>query len=498
MSDPSIPYSREAEQGVLGAMLSDPGKYADDAIRKLRDDHFYCPDTRALFVELRAMADASKIIEPVNVVNWLREHEVLDQLVTASFVMELTTGYTTLLGFDQWCETLTDRLARRTIIAAAQESRTMAMDMTRSWKEAMQCADSEMSLLQVLEQSNQAVSMSTVMCETLEDLDQAMKNKGKIRGVKTGLPDLDRTINGLEAPDLFVIGARPGMGKTNLLLRLMESMTFAMLGEQQVPTLMFSLEMGRMQVGRRVLFSAADVEQSKGKTGFLSDLDKSSVTTSANKWQKSQVWVDDTPELTIADVRARIRAAKRKWGIRVVMVDYIQIIEAVTKAGKQDERMGIKEVVGGLKAAAKQCDVIIIALAQASRGSEDQPGKRPTLRDFDGSSAIEKWADYAAFVHRPCKFIPWERLKETQQDYYGSESAYMEAAELLLVKSRHSSEAVIPLRFIAPLARFDPATEKLFSNNSAERQKGYQSHDATGKKERGSQNKAGMDDTFPD
>jgi replicative DNA helicase len=331
------------------------------------------------------------------------------------------------------------------------------------------------------------------MNETIEDLDQAMKNKGKIRGVKTGLPDLDRTINGLEAPDLFVIGARPGMGKTNLLLRLMESMTFAMLNEQQVPTLMFSLEMGRMQVGRRVLFSAADVEQSKGKTGFLSKDDEANVSTSALKWQKTKVWVDDTPELTIADIRARIRAAKRKWGIRVVMIDYIQIIEAVTKAGKQDERLGIKEVVGGLKAAAKQCDVIIIALAQASRGSEDQPGKRPTLRDFDGSSAIEKWADYAAFVHRPSKFIPWERLKENQQNYYGSEGAYLEAAELLLVKSRHSSEAVIPLRFIAPLARFDPATEKLFSNNSAERQKGYQNHDATGRKSKAQQE---MDEAF--
>jgi replicative DNA helicase len=322
MSDPMIPYSREAEQGVLGAMLSDPIKYADDAIRRLRDDHFYCSDTRTLFVKLRDMADASRIIEPVNVVNWLREQNELEN-VTAAFVTELATGYTTLLGFDQWCDTLTDRLARRTIIAAAQESKTLAMDMSRSWKEAMQAADSEMSLLQVLEQSNQAVSMATVMNETIEDLDQAMKNKGKIRGVKTGLPDLDRTINGLEAPDLFVIGARPGMGKTNLLLRLMESMTFAMLNEQQVPTLMFSLEMGRMQVGRRVLFSAADVEQSKGKTGFLSKDDEANVSTSAMKWQKTKVWVDDTPELTIADIRARIRAAKRKWGIRVVMIDYI-------------------------------------------------------------------------------------------------------------------------------------------------------------------------------
>ena len=115
MSDPMIPYSREAEQGVLGAMLSDPIKYADDAIRRLKDDHFYCSDTRTLFVQLRAMADASKVIEPVNVVNWLREQSELEN-VTAAFVTELATGYTTLLGFDQWCDTLTDRLARRTFM----------------------------------------------------------------------------------------------------------------------------------------------------------------------------------------------------------------------------------------------------------------------------------------------------------------------------------------------------------------------------------------------
>lgn len=475
-----IPFSREAEEGIVGAVLCDPGEFLDESLHSLRDDHFYTRDMRSLFSELRLMADVSRVIEPVNVSTWLRDRGLLDRVGGPSKISELFTRFCTKLSFRQWCETLNDRLARRTILAAAADMRQMAMDPMRSWKEAMQAGDAEMALLQVLEQSGQAVSMSLVMQETIDDLEQAVANKGKIRGFQTGFPDLDRTINGLEPPDFFVIGARPGMGKTNLMLRVLEAMTFALVDGQQVPVLMFSLEMGRLQIGRRCLFSAAEVEQSKGKTGMLSRMDQESINVTTNKWQKSACWVDDTPELTIADVRARIRAAKRKWGVQVVLIDYIQIIEPVTKAGKTDERLGIKEVVGGLKAAAKQCEVVIIALAQASRGSEDQPGKRPTLRDFDGSSAIEKWADYGAFVHRPSKFVPWDRLKEGQQEHYGDEEAYNECAELLLVKSRHSSEAVIPMRFVAPLARFEPVNKKLYSNNPKQRQPGYKGADATG------------------
>lgn len=481
---PAIPFSREAEEGVVGAILCDPALYLDDAMKGLRDDHFYTTDTRIMFAELRAMVDASRVIEPVNVTTWLRERELLDRVGGPSKISEMFTRFCVPLSFRQWCETLTDRLARRTLVAAGEEMKRQALDPLVSWKEAMQSGDAEMSLLQILEQSGQAVTMARVMEETVDDVELAMRNKGKIRGIQTGFPDLDRTINGLEPPDFFVIGARPGMGKTNLMLRVLEAMTFALVNGQQVPVLMFSLEMGRLQIGRRCLFSAAEVEQSKGKTGMLSKGpggDEENIQLAALKWQKSQCWIDDTPEMTIADVRARIRAAKRKWGIKVVLIDYIQIIEPVTKAGKADERLGIKEVVGGLKAAAKQCDVVIIALAQAGRGSEDQPGKRPMLRDFDGSSAIEKWADYGAFVHRPAKFVPWERLKEKQQEHYGTEEDYNECAELLLVKSRHSSEAVIPMRFIAPLARFEPATEKLYSNNPAQRQAGYKGKDGTGK-----------------
>ena len=475
-----IPYNRDAERGVCGSIMADAGQFLDDALTRLREEHMFCPDTRTLFSELRAMADVSRVIEPVNVITWLRDRGKLDAVGGSSAVSEMFSLHTSALAYQQWCETLTDCLARRVIIASAKESMAMAQDMTQSWKLAMQANDSEMALLQVLEQAGQAVPMSQVMCETVDDLEQAMRLKGQIRGVRTGLPDLDRTINGLEPPDLFVIGARPGMGKTNLALRFMEELTYALVDGAQVPTLKFSLEMSRLQLGRRSLFSAAGVEQSKGKTGFLSKGDEMAIQTSVGRWQRTNLWIDDTPELSIADIRARIRAAKRKWGIKVVLLDYIQIVEPVTKQGRQDERIGIKEVVGGLKAACKQCDVIMIALAQASRGSEDQPGKRPTLRDFDGSSAIEKWADYAAFIHRPSKFKNWERLRDEEQDFWGEEERYLQAAELLLVKSRHSSEAVIQLRFVAPLARFEPVNDTLYSNNPNKRQPGYKGGDGTG------------------
>lgn len=492
-----IPASREAEKSVLAAMMTDPARFMDPALLRLREDHFHAIDTRTLFVELRAMADASRVIELTNITAWLSEKLVLSKIGGHGTVTEYFTNfYTDPSAFDQWVHTLNDRLARRTILTACAEARTLALDTTRDWKEAMQAADSEMAILQVFEQQGQAVPMRQVMDEVIHDLELAERNKGRIRGIQTGILDLDRTINGLEAPDLFFIGARPGMGKTNILLRIMEAMTFSLVGENQVPTLLFSLEMSRLQIGRRSLMSAGAVEQSKAKTGFFAHGELMQLSRTAQTWSQTHLHVDDTGELTIADIRARIRAAKRKWDIQVVLIDYVQIIEPITKAGKGDERLGIKEVIAGLKAAAKQCNVVIIALAQAGRGSEDNPGKKPTLRDFDGSSAIDKWGDYAAFIHRPCKFIPWERLKENQQDYYGEENAYLEAAELLLVKSRHSSEAVIPLRFIGPLARFENTTTKLYSNNQEQRQKGYKPGDATGTRKTKGPRTSDLDDVF--
>lgn len=494
-----IPVCYEAEKSVITCMLSSPDQFLDHGLMVLREDHFFRPDTRTIFVEIREMANSSRVIELINVTTWLRDKNVLDRIGGVGGISEyFGVFYSNLAAFDQWVHTLNDRLARRTILAACAESRKLALDTTRDWKEAMQAADSEMAILQVFEQQGQAVTMRQVMEETIHDLELAERNKGRIRGIQTGILDLDRTINGLEAPDLFFIGARPGMGKTNILLRIMEAMTFSLVGENQVPTLLFSLEMSRLQIGRRSLMSAGGVEQSKAKTGFFAHGELQQLSRTAHTWSQTHLHVDDTGELTIADIRARIRSAKRKWDIQVVLIDYVQIIEPITKAGKADERLGIKEVIAGLKAAAKQCNVVIIALAQAGRGSEDNPGKKPTLRDFDGSSAIDKWGDYAAFIHRPCKFIPWERLKENQQDYYGEETAYLEAAELLLVKSRHSSEAVIPLRFIGPLARFENTTAKLFSNNATERQKGYTPGDATGTRKGKSNRTSDLDDVFTD
>jgi replicative DNA helicase len=473
----------ETEEGVLGLLIGGGAARRDDLLSRLKPEHFVKVSHRGLFEELRAAVDAGRPIGMIEFTEWLREREKLDQLGGPSRVAELFLQgdqCSNDIGF--FFEVLQDRLARRLVIQACEAAKLKALNLQVTWQEAMNAADAEMELNGLASSVNQAVPMKDVIVEVINDLEEAIRHRGRVRGVRTGITDLDRTINGLEAPDLFVIGGRPGMGKTNVVLRIMENVAMNMT-EAGVPVLFFSVEMGRVQIGRRCMFSTAGVEQSKGKTGFLSRGDQDSVMTSATQWSEAKLWIDDSPDLTIADVRARIRQAVRMWGIKVVMLDYIQLIGSVTRAGQADERVKINEVMAGLKSVAKQCDVLIVALAQAGRGSEDNPGKRPSMRDFDGSSAIEKWADYAAFIHRPCKFIPWERLKEAQQDYYGSEEVYLEAAELLLVKNRHGSEAVVPLRFVGPLSRFENVTEKLYSNNDSKRQKGYKGGDGTGKRE---------------
>lgn len=491
----SQPFSDEAEKGLLSCFLQNPAVLLPQAAGSgMMLEQFYHPANRLLYGIMREFSEAGKPVELVSLSHHLLDNDLMAKIGGPQVLAELLSFVPTPAHFPYYTKILRTKWIMRRVMAMGHAAIALCHefhDPTGDPMELLDKADEDLLALRLdLEKGSEGsgpVSVKEVLYEVLDEVEHAMNNKGKILGTSLGIPDLDRCTNGLEPPDVFVIGARPGMGKTNLLLRFWEHLTL-MLAEAGVPTAVFSLEMSRKQMVRRALFSAAGIAQSKARTGMLSRQDKKAMMDTQLIMMKAEGWIDDTGELNISEIRARVRQLKRKHKIKGVLIDYAQIIDAITKKGLSEERLGIAEVFKGLKAMAKECRVWVIVLAQANRESEKNPGHKPKMSDFDGSAAIEKWADYGAFIHRPSKYKSWDKISDKEQDFHragikdtgltpeqreeAAQRAYEEVAELLLVKSRNSGEAKIDLRFIGPLARFEPRTQKLYSNNVEERQHG--------------------------
>ena len=278
-----------------------------------------------------------------------------------------------------------------------------------------------------------------------------------------------------------------------------------------MPTLVFSLEMSQRRLNNRLMYGGYDIETGKASTGFLDRRgDQENYTRAMRELSAAPIYIDDTTDLSTADLRARVRIMKRRRGIRVVMLDYVQLVTAVTKIGLSEERHQIAEVMKTLHSLARSEGLIFLALAQAGRGAETNPRHEPASKDFDGGSAIEKFVDYGSFIHRPARYKRWEDLKEAEQLHFrrtvepkrranpecwspdvpvlngmgepvlnpdGSEKLewnpaldWEEHALLLLQLNRNGDEARVWLRFNKNFTRFDARNTKLYSNNEAHRQ----------------------------
>lgn len=513
-------WSPEAEKGLLSGLFH--GDYAADARAALpEDDAFFSEQHRRIWQQMHALQMAGQPIDPVLLCDRLRDLGLLEKVGGEGGIMELYTYRPIAAMVPEYLRIVRGKWLGREAIKAHTESiqrlhRGMAEEEGETDMQSL-ILDGEAKIYAVVEaasagQVDAPVHASVVTAEVVERVTQLQENKGKILGVSTGWPDLDRAIGGqgLEGGDCFVIGARPKMGKTVVLCTLAKNISVT----NRVPGLILSLEMSRERLWRRIMFGGYDIETSKASTGFLDRRgDQENLQRSIRELQAAPLWIHDAA-MNTNDLRSVVRSYVRKHGIRIVYLDYAQLVDACTKLGKGEERLKIDEVMKVIHQLKKELSVIFIVLAQAGRGAEENPRHEPGPKDFDGGSAIEKYLDYGGFIHRPSKYKRWDQLDDKAQEAFrrqveparranpdawspevpirngvgqivrkidGSASMewdiatdWDEHAILILCLNRNGDDARIWLRFQKKLTRFDPRTTKMWSNNEAQRQVGYE------------------------
>lgn len=458
----------------------------------------------------------------------LKDKGALEEIGGRRMLDELMNFVPSAGAWRNYAEILNDFAVRRRIRAAGLKMQEMAYDREILPEEITEGAEETMAELRDGGESHVKTS-SELMQVVIESIETKYANRGRIVGVPLGYPDIDRVIMGMEPGEFMIVGGRPSMGKTAMLMGFIERVSIqppAVTGypTEPIPGMVFSLEMPDVQIGTRAViglagamqkrtYGSASLDLGKARSGLLARADFPALMKASEVINAAPIVWDDEGEQTIGDIKAKIRLAVRKSGVRVVYLDYLQLVKPLTKAGQREERLGIAEVCAGLKAVAKQTGVCIVALAQTSRAAEENRGKKPFLKDFDGSSAIEKFGDYCAFVHRESKVRPWEFVDDSYRDlmvsklpdpsewnwqfswsrvftgdcpeddfYELSNEAQLEVrrqrarevyesrAEFLIRKNRHGGEPELPLIFDGPLARFESCTNHLYSNNPDERQ----------------------------
>jgi replicative DNA helicase len=354
----------------------------------------------------------------------------LDMVGGPSYLTELTNFVPTAAHAEQYAEIVAQKAVRRRLIKASQDITGLSYDESKSLRDLIE--DAETKLFQVSQQhvKQSVVSIETILAESFDRLDDLHKDKAKIRGVPTGYRDLDNILAGLQRSDLLIIAARPSMGKTAFVLNLAKNVAVAA-GE---PVLIFSLEMSKEQLVDRLLSMESGVDAWALRTGNLTDTDFEKIGDAMGTLSESKIFIDDTPGITVSDMRTKARREAHQNKLGLIIVDYLQLMSGGNRFGGDSNRVQeISEISRGLKAVARELNVPLIALSQLSRSVESRNPQIPQLSDLRESGSIEQDADVVAFLYR--------------EEYYNPETDRKNIMDVLIKKHRNGPIDNVELYF---------------------------------------------------
>ena len=452
----SPPHSVEAEQGVLGSMLISPREAIAECVEKINEEYFYVPAHQTIYNILVDLWNAGQAIDLITFTQVLRDRNLLESVGGAAFVTSLFTFVPTAANVQYYLDIVRDKYILREIIAAATES------VRRAYEEQ----DEVNNLLDEVEQrifavgedrfKGQMLSMKEQVMSTLESIEKLFENKGAITGVSTGFRDLDKLTSGLHSSEMIVIAARPSMGKTALAMNIAEHAAI----EVKLPVAIFSLEMSAQQLVQRMLCSRARVNLAKTRDGFLAEADFPKLTHAASKLAEAKIFIDDTAGLTILELRAKARRLKAQHDVRLIIVDYLQLLRSTSRRAQDNRQLEISEISAGLKGLAKELKIPIIVVAQLNRNPEIRTGSGkgvPRLADLRESGSIEQDADLVGLLVR--------------EEYYADsdeERTELEGkAELIIAKQRNGPIGQVKLTFLKDFTRFEDRAEDAAESQEA-------------------------------
>lgn len=431
MNGKELPHDLNAEQSVLGAMFL--SKYAlQRAVESLSEEQFYSDANAKIFKILSDLCDKGTPIDFTTVTAELVSKNLLKQVGDVEYLTEVINIVPTAANIDEYIRIVEEKAVRRKLIAEATDIVTTGYTSTDTLAEILDNAEKKIFSVVKTRKGTEFRSIQDVLFKTQSDLEKLAQNKGEVTGIATGFYDLDKITTGLHPNELIIIAARPAMGKTAFALNL--ATNIAMNSEKGVA--LFNMEMGAEQLAMRMLSSVGQVEGYKLRNGHLEHNDWKRINEAISKLADTKLFIDDTPGMTIGEIRAKCRRlASSEDGLNVVIIDYLQLINGSAKyAGNRQQE--VSEISRSLKTMAMELGIPVIALAQLSRSVDGRDDKRPILSDLRESGSIEQDADIVAFLYR--------------DDYYNKESAideYTSKSEFIIGKHRSGPTATIDLIF---------------------------------------------------
>jgi replicative DNA helicase len=420
-----LPHSIEAEQSVIGSMLMDRDAIIT-ASEIVTAGDFYQHQYGIMFEAMLELFNENLPVDLVTLQNRLKEKDVPPEVSSLEFVRDIITTVPTSANIKSYANIVRDKAVLRRLIKVNEE----IANTCYAGKEPLETimAVTEKTIFDLLQNRNSGdfVPIRQVAMNVLEKIEEASKNQGTVTGIPTGFIDLDYKTSGLQPSDFILIAARPSMGKTAFVLNLVDHIAV----KKGLPCMVFSLEMSKEQLVNRMLAMESNVDSQKLRTGTLSDTDWDAVVEGIGVIGNSKLIIDDTPGISIGELRSKCRKMKLEYGLSVVIIDYLQLMSGSGKGG-ENRQQEISEISRSLKALAREMNAPVIALSQLSRACETRPDHRPMLSDLRESGAIEQDADVVMFLYR--------------DDYYNKDTDMPNIAEVIIAKQRNGPIGTINL-----------------------------------------------------
>ena len=434
--DPKIPPQNvDAEMSLIGAVLIDEEVLAD-ITEILHSRDFYDRRHETIYEAMLRLFEHHKPVDLLTLTDELKKKKKLEEIGGSAYLTELTNYVPTAAHAATYAEMVAQAAVRRRLIKASSDISELGYDDDFNVQELLERAEAELFSVSDQNLKQDLTSLETILLESFDRLEELHRNKGQIRGVKTGYRDLDNMTAGLQPSDLLILAARPAMGKTTLVTNL--AYNVATINKKAV--LFFSLEMSKEQLIDRMLSDVSGVDSWNIRTGNLSDEDFAKLSEASGEMAEAPIFIDDTPGLTVLEMRTKARRAAHQQPLGLIVIDYLQLISA--GAGRKDGNrvQEVSEISRGLKLLARELNVPVVALSQLSRSVESRSPQIPQLADLRESGSIEQDADIVMFIYR--------------EAYYNPETDRQNITDLIIAKHRNGPTGKVELYFHPERLRF--------------------------------------------
>ena len=430
-----MPHSVEAEQSVVGAMLMDKDAITT-ASEIVSGADFYQSAYGVIFDSMVELFNEGKPVDLITLQERLKEKDVPAEIASLEFVKDLVTAVPTSANVKYYAEIVAEKSLMRKLIRLNED----IANTCYAGKEPLEAIleKTEKSVFELLQKRNTGdyVPIRQVVMNALDRIEKASKNKGTVTGIPTGFIDLDYKLSGLQPSDLILVAARPSMGKTAFVLNIAQYIAF----KKNKAVAIFSLEMSKEQLVNRLFSLESQVDAQSLRTGNMTDSDWEKLIEGAGVIGKSKLIIDDTPGISISELRSKCRKYKLEHGLDIVIIDYLQLMTGSVGKSSESRQQEISEISRALKGLARELNVPVIALSQLSRAVESRPDKRPMLSDLRESGAIEQDADVVMFIYR--------------DEYYNKDSEFKKQAEIIIAKQRNGPVGTVNLAWLGEYTKF--------------------------------------------